>query len=131
MNFSKAIYTKNGDVVTLTESEAVGVMNALAQGQKWVVVQGEMYSTDTIARVGNHESSAQIKKVSEADMERKLELSGRRDLVDARRLLAKKMTVQRVLKEEDELLQLPMSAEESENGDSEYYLDQFGQKMYS
>lgn len=128
--FTKALYTKNGDVVTLTESEAKGVMEALRAGEKWVVVQGEMYSSDTIARVGNHEMSAEIKRVAEHDLDRKLELSGRRDLVDSKRMLQEKMSVAGLLKREEETLSLPMSAEESENGDAEYWVDELGVKHY-
>lgn len=129
--YTKAIYTKNGDVVTITEGEAKGVMAALQSGEKWIVVQGEMYSADTIARIGNHEMSAEIKRTAEADLDRKLELSGGRDLVEAKRLLQKKMTVNRVIKEETKEIAAAMSNQESENGSSEYYLSESGEKMYS
>lgn len=129
--FTKAIYTKNGDVVTITEQEAAGLMNALQAGEKWIVVQGEMYSADTIARVGNHTMTTEIKRTAEADSDRKLELSGGRDIIDAKRALQKKMTIKRIASQETKQIAAAMSNEESENGNAEYYLDEYGQKMYS
>jgi hypothetical protein len=102
--FTKALYTKNGDIVTLMESEAIGVMEALKAGEKWIVVQGEMFSSDTIARIGNHEMSAELKRVEHADIERSLVLGGRKDLVDSRRILAEKMSVKNVLRREEEMI---------------------------
>ena len=129
--FTKAIYTKNGDVVTITEQEAAGLMNALQAGEKWIVVQGEMYSADTIARVGNHTMTTEIKRMAEADSERKLELSGGRSIIDAKRELKKKMAIERIASQETKQIAAAMSNEESENGNAEYYLDEYGQKMYS
>jgi len=113
--FTKALYTKNGDVVTLTEAEAKGVMTALQTGEKWVVVQGEMFSADTIARVGNHEMSAELKRVEQADLDRKLVLSGRSDLVDAKRFLAKKMSVDHAMKAEAQMIALNQRSTQRDN----------------
>jgi hypothetical protein len=129
--FTKAIYTKNGDVVTITEQEAAGLMNALQAGEKWIVVQGEMYSADTIARVGNHTMTTEIKRMAEADSERKLELSGGRSIIDAKRELKKKMAIERIAGKEVEQIESGMTAEESESGKAEYWIDENGQKMYS
>lgn len=120
--FTKAIYTKNGDVVTITEQEAAGLMNALQAGEKWIVVQGEMYSADTIARVGNHTMTTEIKRMAEADSERKLELSGGRSIIDAKRELKKKMAIERIAGKEVEQIESGMTAEESESGKAEYWI---------
>lgn len=124
--FTKAIYTKNGDVVTITEQEAAGLMNALQAGEKWIVVQGEMYSADTIARVGNHTMTTEIKRMAEADSERKLELSGGRSIIDAKRELKKKMAIERIAGKEVEQIESGMTAEESESGKAEYWIDENG-----
>jgi len=124
--FTKALYTKNGDVVTLTEAEAKGVMTALQTGEKWVVVQGEMFSADTIARVGNHEMTAEINRTEHADLERRLVLSGQSDLVDARRLLKKNMAINSVLEARAGSVAL-----EIETIDALHYFDEDGIKHYS
>jgi len=93
MSYTKALFFKDGKVLTITEEEANGIKAGLLAGGKWVHVQEDLISADNIARVGNHEMSAELKRVEYADLDRKLVLSGRSDLVDAKRSLAKKMSV--------------------------------------
>lgn len=135
--YTRALFFKDGSVKTITESEFEGVKNALLKEQKWVQVQGAIISADTIARVDSHHDTAMQQKRSEATAETTLMIEGKGELVDARRKLAQKMAIENAIKDNRKMIEslekksLPMSCEESESGNAEYYLNEFGEKMYS
>jgi hypothetical protein len=83
--YTRAIHFKNGDILTITEDELKAVQKAILGGNRWVRVQGELISADTIARIGNHHATAEIAVREEANNERNLILRGHSDLVDKRR----------------------------------------------
>ena len=132
--YTRAIYFKNGDVKTITESEFEGVKNALLKEQKWIQVQGAMISADTIARVDNHHDTAMQQKRTEYTSEMIMIAEGKGKLVDERRKLAQKLAIENAIKsnrQEIAKLEGKMTTEESKRGDAEYYLNEFNEKIYS
>jgi len=135
--YTRAIYFKNGDAKTITEKEFEAVKNHILADKKWVQVQGALISVDTIARVDSHHDTAMQQKRAESTSEMVMISEGKGQLVDERRKLAQKLAIENAITgnkkmiEELEKKSLPMSCEESENGDAEYYLNEFGEKMYS
>lgn len=147
--YTRAIHFKNGESKLITDDEMQKIAQVLDNydgKNKFLTIQGEMISIDTIARVGSHHATAETQNRNESDLQRTLELNGQKELVDARRkmIMEKSMTSaigmdKRAFKqlagyeieEKRLLLNKKMSAQESENGDAEYYLNEFGEKMYS
>ena len=135
--YTRAIYFKNGDTKTITEKEFEAVKNHILAEKKWVQVQGALISIDTIARVDSHHDTAMQQKRFESTSEMVMISEGKGQLVDERRKLAQKLAIENAIAgnkkmiEELEKKSLPMSCKESENGDAEYYLNEFGEKMYS
>lgn len=129
MNYTRAIFFKDGKTLTITDQEYQGIFKALAERVEWIEVQGNLISKDTIARLGNHEATAQMKKTQEANLERKLILEGQSDLVDMRRKLIEKKSIEHCQKEEFPVL---LENPEEDYGSSMFYLDKkTGEKMYS
>lgn len=60
MNYKKAVYFKNGDILTITEKEAETIKAGLNAGAKWIEVQTEFIAADHIGRIGNHHATAQV-----------------------------------------------------------------------
>jgi hypothetical protein len=83
--YTRAIHYKNGDILTITEEELIAIQDAILKGNRWVRVQGEMVSADTIARIGSHHATAEIALRDYANEERALEMIGQSDVVDKRR----------------------------------------------
>ena len=131
MMYTKAVFFKDGKHLTLTEQEAEGLKGRLIAGDRFVEVQGNFISADNIARIGNHEMSAEIKRVQSADVERSLLLEGKNEEVGKIRELKKSIAVRNHFKEREYLPELPMSEEEDARGDKMYYIGEGGQKMYS
>ncbi len=132
--YTRAMFFKDGSVKTITESEFEGVKNALLKEQKWIQVQGAMISADTIARVDSHHDTAMQQKRTEATGEMVMIAEGKGDLVDARRALTQKMAIENAIKsnkQEYARLEGKMTSEEEEKGDAQFYLNEFGEKMYS
>lgn len=129
MNYTRSIFFKDGKSLTITDQEYQGIFKALTDGMEWIEVQGNLINKDTIARLGNHEATAQMKKTQEANLERKLMLEGRADLVDARRKLIKQKSIEHCQKEEFPAL---LENQEEDAGSSMFYIDEkTGEKMYS
>lgn len=93
--YTRAIHFKNGDILTITEDELIASKNAILKGNRWIVVQGELISADTIARIGSHHATAEIAMRDRANEDRKLLLAGRGDVVDERRRLEAEATARR------------------------------------
>lgn len=83
--YTRAIHFKNGDILTISEDELNAVQKAILGGSRWVRIQGELVSTDTIARIGSHHATAEIAVREEANNDRNLVLLGHSDLVDKKR----------------------------------------------
>jgi hypothetical protein len=148
MNFTKAIYFKDGKCLTITEKEAEGIIAGLNAGGKWVSVQGEFISADNIARIGNHTATAQIKSLEKSQAETEMKVLGKGSLVELKKEEEKKIAIDNALKEkrimigkeyEDwvktevkEIENKPQTSEEAMNGEPMYYIDkETGEKMYS
>jgi len=146
--FTRAIFFKNGECLTITEQECEAVKFRLLAGDKFVEVQGNLISADTVARVGEHSATARMKKTEQATIENELLLSGREDIVLARKEKEKEIAIENIAKEktlvgkeyEDWLnkqavtpkLNSTQSDEEIMRGDAAYYLDAVtGEKLYS
>jgi hypothetical protein len=92
--YTRAIHFKNGDILTITEKELIAIQTAILQGKRWVIVQGELISADTIARIGNHHASAEIALREQANEERALLIAGKFDEVDERRRLVARSAIE-------------------------------------
>lgn len=129
MNLSRAIYYKDGRQLVVTEKEAEAVKARLLAGDKFIEVGGDFISADNIARVGSHAMTAEREKVKQADFERQMLSAGRIEEVEKLRAMKKKMAIEATTKEE--MLALPMSEDQEENGEPMFYLNEFGEKIYS
>lgn len=146
--YTRAVHFKNGESKLITDKEMEDIINFIGNGSKFVMVQRELVSVDTIARVGSHHDTAMQQKRNEADIQRNLEIGGQHALAENRRKLIKKTAISNVLGMEKETIKklaewdmdekilktnkrLSMSEKESENGEPDYYLNEFGEKMYS
>jgi hypothetical protein len=85
--YTRAIYFKNGDSLIITADELRGVQNAILQGNRWILVQGELISADTVARVGSHHATVEMAVRDQADEDRRLIMAGKENEVDERRRL--------------------------------------------
>ena len=103
MKFTKAIYFKDGKSLTITEQEVLAAKERLLDGDRWIEVQGNFISADNVARIGQHESTTEIKKWNETNLDRSLIAGGRQDLVDAKRKLIKEKTLN-AYRSENEML---------------------------
>jgi len=92
--YSRAIHFKNGDVLTITEDELRAVQVAILQGNRWFMVQGELISADTIARVGSHHATVEMALRDHANEERTLVLAGKGDVVDELRKQTARTTIE-------------------------------------
>lgn len=136
--YTRALHFKNGQSILITDEEMLKISAMIEQGLRFVKVQGEMISVDTIARIGSHHATADLQKRNESDVQRALENGGKSALADARRELIKNKAISNVLGIEKETVKkltgwdmdekmletnkkLAMSEEESENGEPDYY----------
>jgi hypothetical protein len=85
--YTRALHFKNGETLTITDKEMQSIQMAILAGHKWLKVQKQLISIDTVARIGNHHATAEMQKRQEADTIRELELAGRSALVDEHRRL--------------------------------------------
>ena len=127
--YIRALHFKNGDTLTITEEEMQSIKAAVLAGHKWLRVQNQLISIDTVARIGNHHASAEMTKRQEADTIRDLELSGRSDVVDEQRRLM-------FVRAESKSLSLPtasavVSTQVDEKPDCLFWEDEHGNRYYS
>lgn len=120
MNFTKAIYFKDGKCLTITEDEAENIVAGLNAGGKWVDVQGEFISADNIARIGNHTSTTDIKKIKTSQSETEMKIAGKGDLIELKKADEEKKAIESALKEKKVMI-----------GEPAYYIDENGEKIYS
>lgn len=90
--YTRAIHFKNGETLTITDGELTASKNAILKGHRWIVVQGELISADTIARIGSHHATAEMAVRDRASSERVLIMAGRGDVVDEQRRLEAQAT---------------------------------------
>lgn len=148
--YTRAIYFKNGEAKTITEQEYNAVIKMLEGGLKWIKIQGALISADTVARVDVHSATPYMKKTDEADLERKLLIDGKFDLVEERRKLIKNKTMEHAIERDRNFVKkveagdqealrayynLPDKEVKQISGTDnlgDYYIDQnIGEKMYS
>ena len=127
--YTRAIHFKNDETLTITEEEMQAIQQALLSGNKWLKVQGEMISIDTVARIGNHHATAEMKKREAANMIRELELSGRSDLVDDQRRLQLSAAIEKSAELQASLPVISKSVKEQ--SDFMYWQDEHGIRHYS
>ena len=63
----KAIHLKSGDMISITEQQCQQVQRDLLAGAEWVMIQGELLHKGTIARVGNHDMTVDMKRYKDYD----------------------------------------------------------------
>jgi hypothetical protein len=131
MNYNYAVFFKDGEMLTVTEAECAAIKDRLVNGDKFIEVQNNLISSDNIARVGSHSMSAENARIFNGSIEMEMLKQGKDDEVKKLRELKKKMSIKRALKDREEMIALPMSSEETEKGDAEYYLSEAGVKLYS
>ena len=75
MNYLKAIFLMNGEVITITEEECKNIQKVLTERpQGFLTVQGEMINKSSIVKVGSHHATAFIKKIDNYQKETDLKL---------------------------------------------------------
>ncbi len=127
MEYTHAVYLMSGAVITVTENQMNAIKNELLRGAEWIPLGNELVHCKSISRVGYHQETANMQKRAEENLDMKLAISGRSDLVDKRRELVKKIAIGNTLKEKTKMLKLP------ENGDEpmSYTDPTTGEKLYS
>ena len=85
MKYYYAIYFFDGNMITITKEEMEQIKNDLTKGMEFIQVQGNMINVKNIARIGEHESTAQMKILDKASVENGLLVEGKGDLVDERK----------------------------------------------
>jgi hypothetical protein len=151
MEFTRAINLMSGEVITITEKEFQAVSEAIQAKEEWIRVQGQLINTKAIAKIGNHHATAEMKKMSGANLDRALMSAGRLDILEAKRKMVKDKAMKENEKDKDferrliggdpEAIRvynaMPderrglMTAEESARGDAEYWVDDLGEKHFS
>lgn len=92
MIYSKAIFLMSGEVITITEEDEKKIKQSLIDGAEWIGVQNELINAKSIAKIGNHHATAQMKRLEKYQEETNLKLK---------------------------------------EPESDYYLNEAGEKMYS
>lgn len=137
MNYTHALHLMSGETITITEIQAKAIQQALISGAEWLPIGKELVNSKSVAKIGYHHATSDMKKREDANIDRMLELNGKGSLVDERRALAEKIAVKNTIQDDRNLIKvleqksLPMSETESERGDADYYLNEFGEKMYN
>jgi hypothetical protein len=61
--YTRAIFFKDGNCLTITPEEEEGIKTGLRAGGKWIEVQGEFISADNVARVGSHHATTYMDRL--------------------------------------------------------------------
>lgn len=128
--YTRAIHFKNGDILTITEQELIASKEAILKGNRWIVVQGDLISADTIARIGSHHATAEIAVRDHANEERKLMMAGQGDLVDKRRKLVAQAAIKHHEISQNKLLERTKKPR-SELPEIMHWKDENGELHYS
>lgn len=67
LEHTKGIHLKSGDLISITEAECLKIQQDLINGAEWVFVQGELLHKGTIARVGNHQMTVDMRRYKQQD----------------------------------------------------------------
>ena len=139
----------SGDSILLTEGQAEAIKKLIIKGSDFIPIGNDLVNVKSIAKIGTHHATNQIRRVQENMTDIKLVEAGRRDLVDKRRELIKAKTIKHSIDKDrnfsdkvrigdPEALRVYMGLPEdikdsgvvsSDGGD--YYLNEAGEKMYS
>jgi len=141
----------SGESMLITENQNDAIQRAILNGDELIPVNGTLINVKAIAKVGTHQSTSEIKKINQADIDLKLNIAGKYKLVDERRKNTMKKSIEsakngnsefdklidgepealkKYLNEPDKPAEV-MSSEEDANGDKMYYLNESGEKCYS
>jgi hypothetical protein len=127
MQFTKAIYYKDGQCLTITDHESEAIKQRLLAGDKFVEVQGDFISADNIARIGSHHATYQIHKQEQANLETTMKLEGRDEELEQLYEARKRLALSSVGKESKEAKSIVAKGYD----EPDYYLTENGDKMYS
>lgn len=144
--------TYGGDTILLSDNQYQAIVEQYDNGATEFLVGSQRIPRSSISFLGFTDGAAETMRVEEQNYTRTLSADETKALKEARykeacrvgegaRIKMLESAKERVwkgigmadisVKIEEEEIALPMSAEESENGDAEYYLDENGEKMYS
>jgi hypothetical protein len=147
MKYTKAIFLISGEVITITDKEFNAIVRIVEKKPEgFLKVQGQLINKRSIAKIGNHHATSDMKKWNDGNMDRALIAGGREDLVEMKRKLIKETAMnenakgkdfeKRLIAGDPEAIRtynaMPdepkklMSADESAEGDAEYYVDGAG-----
>lgn len=145
MQFTKIVHLIGGEKILITEKECEDLVNLInKKPEGFVKIQNSLVNKISIAYIGDHSSTTDIKKTNNANLETKLKLEGKEDLLELKKEKERQIAIKSALESEqideaelraylnspDEPAQL-MTAEESARGDAEYWTDELGNKHYS
>ena len=124
------IYFFDGKSVAITGDEMEKITNDISRGVEMIKVSGNLINVKNIARVGQHENTAQMKNWDRKSVERILLEKGKGHLIKEKKEKEKLRAMNVILKdrEQDELA---YTKDIKELDEPDYYLDENGEKMYS
>lgn len=137
MQYTHAVNLMSGEVITVSEKQAVAIKEALLNGAEWIPIGNELINAKSVAKVGYHHDTANAQKRLDSTNEMVMIAEGKGQLVDERRKLAQKLAIENAIKANKqeyarlEGKSLPMSCEQEEKGSPQFYLNEFGEKMYN
>lgn len=138
----------SGTQTLITEDQMNNIKTLIAKGAEFIPIGNDLVNVKSIARIGTHHATSQIKKIENNMLDIRLIESGRGDLVDRKRKLIKEKTVKQAIEREKyfmekvrlgdpealqaymELPEPPKPPECGEDGIGCYYLHE-GEKIYS
>ncbi len=101
MKYYYAIYFFDGNMITITAEEMAQIKNDITKGTQFIQIQGNLINVKNIARIGEHESTAQMKIMDRASVENRLLTNGKKNLVEDRKDKEKIRAINNVLKMQD------------------------------
>lgn len=75
MNYTKAIYLMSGEVITITEVQEQTVKKLLAAGAEWVDIEGQFINSKSIAKIGSHHVTVEMKRLEKYQAETDLKIA--------------------------------------------------------
>lgn len=149
MNFTKIVHLIGGEKILITDRECealVKLINEKPQG--FIKLQNSLVNKQSIAYIGDHQSTSQIKSMDKAQAETEMKVLGKGNIVEAKKEEEKRIAIENALKEKNTMIgkeykdwlkntdikQLdnkPQAEEEVMRGEPAYYLNKLGEKIYS
>ena len=109
--YTRAIFFKDGKCLTITPKEEETIKTGLRAGAKWIDVQNEFISADSVSRIGSHHATAHMEKLEQYQEKTDLKIKDSET----------KRIGERIIDEDAKIWNEP-----------DYYIDKHtGEKMYS